>query len=393
MSSLLIQSSPKVAVVHDWLVLSGGDVRVLEQIFECFPDADMFATIDFLPEKDRGFLRGKSVQTSFIQSLPRAKKWHWYYMALMPIAIEQFDFSGYDIIITSHHAVAKGIIVNPDQLHISYIHSPMRFAWDLQSYYFQNFGFNRGIKALLARLIFHYLRIWDCRATNGVDELIANSHFIVRRIQKTYRRPAQVIYPPVNVDVFQLHEQKEDFYLTAGSMNPFKRVDLVVEAFANMPNRKLYVIGKGPDLEKVKSKAGPNVEFLGYQPLEVLVDYMQRAKAFVYAAPEDFGIIIGEAQACGTPVIAFGKGGSLEIVRDVEFDHPTGVLFPEQTVTAVVSAVERFEAEQARFLPQNCRDNALRFSPETFRTALKDFVQEKWQAFKAGIAQTSNSSQ
>ena len=375
-------SSPKIAVIHDWLVTFGGAERVLEHILSCFPEADLYVVIDFLPEHHRQFLQGRVIKTSFIQYLPFAKSKYWNYLPLMPLAVEQFDLCDYDIIISSSHVVAKGVIAEPDQLHISYIHSPIRFAWDLQSYYLKAFGYQHGLKSLFARLIFHYLRIWDSRTANSVDILLANSHFIARRIVKTYRREALVIYPPINTDTFSFHKEKEDFYLTASFMNPFKKIDLIVEAFTAMPNQQLVVIGDGPDFRNIQSKAGANVTFLGYQPVEELRDYMQRAKAFIFAAPEDFGIIMAEAQACGTPVIAYSKGGAVEIVRGLEEENPTGVLFSQQTVDCLVQAIEKFEVENYRISAENCRKNSLRFAPIHFQEALKLCVQENWSQFK-----------
>ncbi len=375
-------STPKIAIVHDWLVTSGGAERVLESIMSCFPEAHLYVLIDFLPEPHRQFLQGKVIKTSFIQNLPFAKSKYWNYLPLMPLAVEQFDLSDYDIILSSSHIVAKGVIVEPDQLHISYIHSPIRFAWDLQNYYLTAFGYQRGLKSLLARLLFHYLRIWDSRTANSVDILLANSHFIARRIVKTYRREASVIYPPINTEIFSFYKEKKDFYLTASFMNPFKKIDLVVESFTAMPNQQLVVIGDGPDFRKIQSKAGANVTFLGYQPLEKLIEYMQKAKAFIFTAPEDFGIIMAEAQACGTPVIAYSKGGAVEIVRGLEQEKPTGVLFSQQSVDCLVEAVEQFEKENYRISAENCRANALRFAPIYFRSALELCVRESWLHFE-----------
>lgn len=375
-------SSLKIAVVHDWLVTSGGAERVLEQILSCFPQADLYVVLDFLPSEHKQFLKGRAIKTSFIQHLPLAKRMYWYYLPLMPLAVEQLDLSDYDIIISSSHVVAKGVITGPDQLHISYVHSPIRFAWDLQKYYLATFGYERGIKSLLARLLFHYVRIWDSRTANGIDAFIANSYFIARRILKTYRREATVIYPPINTDTFSIRTDKQDFYLTASFMNPFKKIDLVVEAFANIPSKQLIVIGDGPDFRKIQSKAGANVQFLGYRPNEELRDYMQRAKAFIFAAPEDFGIIMAEAQACGTPVIAYGKGGAVEIIRGLEHENPTGVLFAQQTVACLVEAIAQFEMNLHRISSHDCRENALRFSPTQFQEALKLLVEENWSEFK-----------
>ena len=357
----------KVAIVHDWLVVSGGAEKVLQQIIECFPDADLFSLVDFL--EDRSIVRGKPVQTSFIQHLPFARRRYRGYLPLMPLAIEQFDLASYDLIITSSYAVAKGVLVGPDQTHVSYVHSPIRYAWDLQHQYLRESHLTRGMRSWAARALLHYLRNWDSRSANSVDQLLCNSHFVARRIMKTYRRDACVVAPPVDVQGFELRAEKEDFYLCASRMVPYKRIDLIVEAFAAMPERRLVVIGDGPQMADVRAKATPNVSVLGYQPFEVLRDHMQRAKAFVFAAEEDFGIAILEAQACGTPVICYGKGGVLETVVPLGEPEPTGIYFPEQTVQSLSAAVTAFDRSIDRFTPQACRKNAERFSPTVFRRA------------------------
>ncbi|MFL9871606.1 glycosyltransferase family 4 protein [Paraburkholderia megapolitana] len=357
----------RVAIVHDWLVAPGGAEKVLEQIIQCFPDADLFSLVDFL--EDRTPVRGKPVTTSFIQRLPFARRRYRGYLPLMPLAIEQFDLSDYDLIITSSYAVAKGVLVGPDQTHVSYVHSPMRYAWDLQHQYLREARLMRGPRSWATRALLHYLRGWDARSANGVDCLIANSHFVARRMLKTYRRNAVVIAPPVDVHNFELREHKDDFYLTASRMVPYKRMDLIVEAFTAMPQRKLIVIGDGPQMAELRAKAGPNVQILGYQPFAVLKDHMQRAQAFVFAAEEDFGIAVVEAQASGTPVIAYGKGGALETVVPLGEAQPTGVHFAQQSVSAVLDAVDRFERHRAAISPAACRANAERFSAATFRRA------------------------
>ncbi|WP_322071134.1 glycosyltransferase family 4 protein [Paraburkholderia bannensis] len=357
---------PRVAIVHDWLVTYAGAERVLEQIIDCFPDADLFSVVDFVDDKDRGFLRGKRATTSFIQRLPKARTRYRAYLPFMPLAIEQLDVSGYDVVISSSHAVAKGVLTGPDQYHISYVHSPIRYAWDLQHQYLQESKLTRGPKSMLARLILHYIRNWDVRTANSVDQFVANSEFIARRIHKVYQRDADVVYPPVDVDSFELETHKEDFYLTASRLVPYKKIDLIVEAFARMPDKRLVVIGDGPDMQKVRAKAGANVEVMGYQPFSVLHDRMRRAKAFVFAAEEDFGISVVEAQACGTPVIAYGKGGALETVRDTG-SRPTGLFFEEQRADAIIAAVETFERDPKRFRAEDCRENAERFSSAHFR--------------------------
>jgi glycosyltransferase involved in cell wall biosynthesis len=372
----------RVAIVHDWLVTYAGAERVLEQMIRVLPQAELFSLVDFLPAPERDFIQGKSVTTSFVQRLPQAKSGYRRYLPLMPLAIEQFDLSSYDIVISSSYAVAKGVITGPDQLHICMCYSPIRYAWDLQHQYLRESGLEHGLKGWATRALLHYVRNWDARTSNGVDAYIAISDFIRRRIRKVYRRDSTVIYPPVDTSAYELWKQKDDFYLTASRLVPYKKVDLIVRAFAAMPDKRLVVIGDGPDFEKVRSRAGPNIELLGYQPFEVLRDRMQRAKAFVFAAEEDFGIVPVEAQACGTPVIAYGKGGVLETVRGLECDAPTGVFFETQTSEALATAVVRFEREATRFSPASIRDNALHFCIKRFRNEFLGFVEAHLEAFR-----------
>lgn len=380
-------TSTKVAIVVDWLTTYAGSERVLEQIISCYPQADVFAVIDFVPEESRGFLQGKKPVTTFIQKLPGARRFARHYLPLMPLAVEQLDLSEYDLILSSSHAVAKGVIVGPDQLHISYVHSPIRYAWDLQHQYLKESGLDKRPIGWLARWFLHKIRLWDVRTQFGVDEFLANSRFIARRIHRVYGRDATVIYPPVDVDAFSLYEAKEDFYFTASRMVPYKRMDLIVEAFLSMPDKTLVVIGDGPDFEKIRGKAASNIRLLGYQPFSVLREHMQRAKAFVFAAEEDFGITPVEAQACGTPVIAFGKGGALETVRglDAVGVGPTGVFFNEQSVPSILDAVQRFEAHQAQFTPAFIRQHAEQFSVKYFRERYAGFVDEAWDRWRSSM--------
>lgn len=378
-----MNSKNSIALVCDWLVTYAGAERVVESIFDVYPESELYSLVDFVPEKQRAFLKKKSAKTTFIQKLPLAKSKYQKYLPLMPLAIEQLDVSKHDVVLSSSHAVAKGVLTGPDQLHISYVHSPIRYAWDLQHQYLREAGLNKGFKGWLAKLFLHKIRTWDYRTANGVDHFIANSHFIARRIKKVYGREATVIYPPVAVQDFPLVEEKEDFYFTASRMVPYKRMDLIVEAFSKMPDKRLIVIGDGTEFDKIKSKAGSNVELLGYQSFSVLKEHMQKAKAFVFAAEEDFGITPVEAQACGTPVIAFGKGGALETVRPLGVAEPTGLFFKEQTVDALCAAIETFESESKAFSAQTCRKNAEKFSTERFERELEDFVNEKWAEFSA----------
>lgn len=371
----------KIALIHEWFVSYVGSERVIEQILAIYPQADLYAIVDFLPAADRGFLNSKPVHTSFIQHLPFAKSHYRDYLPVMPLAVEQFDVSDYDMVISSSHAVAKGVLTGPDQLHISYVHSPMRYAWDMQHEYLKASGLDKGLKGGLARLLLHNIRMWDYRTANGVDYFAANSRFIARRIMKVYRREAMVIYPPVNISEFPLVEKKDDFYLTASRMVPYKKVDLIVEAFARMPEKHLIVIGDGPELNKIKSKAKKNVELLSSQSRVVLRDHMQKARAFIFAAQEDFGIMPLEAQASGTPVVAYGRGGAQETIRGLWQPQPTGVFFDEQTTEAIIQAVDLFEKNQYRINPQACRANAERFAPERFRSEFSQFVELSWELF------------
>ncbi|MFL9937029.1 glycosyltransferase family 4 protein [Paraburkholderia sp. RL18-103-BIB-C] len=362
----------KVAIVHDWLVVSGGAEKVLKNIIECFPKADIFAIVDFL--EDRDCVKGKSVKTSFIQQMPFARRRYRAYLPLMPIAIEQVDLSAYDLVISSSHAVAKGVLTGPNQIHVSYVHSPIRYAWDLQHQYLREAHLATGLKSVMARVLLHYVRGWDSRSANGVDHLLANSQFIARRIRKAYQREATVIYPPVDLKNMTMSTQKDDFYVTASRMVPYKRIDLIVQAFSRIPQRRLVVIGDGPEMKRIRSLAAENVTILGQQPSGVLVDHLRRARAFVFAAEEDFGIAVVEAQACGTPVIAFGKGGVLESVVGLPLERPTGVFFGEQTPESLMGAIIRFEKNASLFDPRQCRANAERFSSENFKAALMTFI-------------------
>lgn len=371
----------KTAIIQDWLVTYAGAERVLEQIIHSYPEANLFSLIDYIPAKERAFLSNKKIETSFVQQLPYCKKKYRQYLPFMPLAVEQFDLSGYNLVISSSHAVAKGVITGPDQLHISYVHSPMRYAWDLQHQYLRESELNKGLKGWIAKFILHYMRQWDVRTANGVDYFVANSQFIARRIWKVYRREAAVIYPPVDVEAFTPLSTKEDFFLTASRMVPYKKIDVIVEAFSQMPDKKLIVIGDGPDFHKIKAKAGKNVKLLGYQPFAVLKDYMQRARAFVFAAEEDFGITPVEAQACGTPVIAYGKGGATETIMGLNTSNPTGVFFEEQNPAAIIKAIRIYEAEENNIKPGYCRKNAERFSNDRFKTEFQHFVNERVKEF------------
>lgn len=369
----------KVAVVCDWLVVYAGAEKVLEQILNIYPEADLFALVDFLDKDKRNFIQNKKVTTTFIQKLPKAKTKYRNYLPLMPLAIEQLDLSKYDLVISSSHCVAKGILTGPNQVHISYVHSPIRYAWDLQHQYLKEAGLTKGLKGWIAKIILHYMKIWDTRTSNGVDYFIANSEFVAKRIWKCYRRKADVIYPPVDVEAFEYCDKKDDFYLTASRMVPYKKMDLIVEVFTKMSDKKLIVIGDGPDFDKIQkiAEGHNNIKLMGYQPFKVLKEHMQKAKAFVFAAEEDFGITPVEAQACGTPVIAYGRGGALETVRGLGIkDKPTGIFFEKQNKDSVIKAINYFENNKGKIQFKDCRENALSFGIDNFKDRLKEYIKE-----------------
>ena len=364
----------KIAIVHEWLVTYAGSERVLAEMLKCIPEADLYSLVDFLPECERSFLMGKSVKTSFLQNMPLARKIFRHYLPLMPLAIEQFDLSAYDVVISSSHAVAKGVITGPNQIHICMCYSPIRYAWDMQHQYLSSMNIKNSFKKIVARIFLHYMRLWDVRTASGVDQFIAISKYIKKRIWKVYRRESTVIYPPVDIDRFEISAEKDDFYITASRFVPYKHIPLIIDAFRQLPDRHLIVIGDGPEFEQCKSTAPENVSLLGWQPTEVIIEKMQRASAFIFAAEEDFGIAPLEAQACGTPVIAFGRGGALETIRGIEFENPTGVFFYEQNADEIVSAIKRFEKMKTEISPEACRKNAEKFSSQVFQNEFKKFI-------------------
>lgn len=355
----------KTALVYDWFAeVSGGGEKAFEAIYNLFP-SPIYTLL-----QDPGSLKGRSFAdekffSSFIQRLPCSLKYYRQYLPFYPLAIEQFDLSAYDLILSCSHCAAKGVLTHADQIHLCYCYTPMRYAWDLTHQYLQD---QKGVKGKLARFFLHYLRLWDVQSAGRVDAFSAISRHVAKRIQKTYGREATVIYPPVNTDFFEMRTKKEDFYIAASRMVPYKKMDLIVEAFSGMPDKKLIVIGDGPDFEKVKSKATKNIEMLGNQPDVELRNYLQRAKALIFAPIEDFGILPVEAQACGTPVIAFGKGASLETVkRDI-----TGVFFEEQTPDSIREAVKRFETIELN--PTLIRAHAVTFNPQRFSQEFSAWV-------------------
>lgn len=364
----------KTAIVHDWLIALGGAEKCLKSIYSIYP-SDLYT----LTAKDESIkalgIEPNKVFQSFIKNFPLANKIYRSYLPFFPFAIEQFDLSEYDLVISSSHAVAKNVLTHANQLHICYCYTPMRYAWDLYFQYLKETNLMKGFKGFLAKTILHYLRIWDNTSASRVDHFIAISQYIAKRIKKIYGRDSTVIYPPVDIEAFQLNPKKEDFYLVVSRLVPYKKVDLIVEAFSCFPEKKLVVIGDGPDLKKIKKIATKNVDFLGEQPFEAVKDYLQKAKALIFATREDFGIVPVEAQACGTPVIAFGEGGALETVIDRE----TGIFFKEQKVDSVVEAIKKIEISNTLASPARIRKNAERFSKEIFEINFKRFVDDKLQ--------------
>ncbi|MFC4475901.1 glycosyltransferase [Flavobacterium chungangensis] len=367
----------KKALISDWYYVNGGAEKVIHSINSVWNDFDHFALIDFLSDEDRNFiLNGKKVKTSFIQKFPTVKKNHRKFLQLFPIAIEQFDLSDYDLIISSSSAVAKGIKVKKEQLHICYCHSPMRYAWDLREQYLEDAGLTKGLKGLYAKFVLDKMQKWDLSNSENVDYFIANSKYIAQRIKKTYNKDSVVIYPPVDVDFFSLEETKEDYYLTASRLVPYKKIQLTVEAFNELPDLKLIVAGEGPELEKLKKVAKSNIEFVGFVENKKLRSLMQKAKAFIFAAEEDFGIIPVEVQACGTPVIALSKGGTLETV----VENQTGIFFDEQTAEKIKEAVIHFGTKN--FDPKIIREHAIKFSKQRFENEIREFVDIKFKEYQ-----------
>ncbi len=358
-----------LALVHDWCPSFRGGERVVAEICRLYPQAEIHTLFDFLPsEVKREHFPGAHFHVSPANSLPGVKS---YYRALFfacPFLIEQFDVTGYDAVVSSSAAFARGVITRPDQPHLCYVHSPPRYAWDEQFSYLRQAGLGYGPLGLIYRRMLHRLRIWDARTAHGPDLMLANSNYVRARIRRTYGRDAEVVYPPVDVASFAFTPGKDDYYVTASFLAPYKRTDLVIEAFNAMQERRLHVIGEGQQSKALRRMAGRNVVFRGFLPHEDYVREVSRARALVFAGCEDFGIALAEAQASGAPLIAFGRGGARDIVRPLgECSAPTGVLFREQTAAAVKEAVERFEAGAHAISAEACHENAQRFSPERFR--------------------------
>lgn len=358
----------RIAIVHDWLVVNAGAEKVLKSIYELYPTADLFSLVDFLSLKDKKDIfddEKKIINTSFIQSFPNSKKYFRYYLPLFPKAIESFDLSSYDLIISSSWAVAKGIKKIKNQKHICYCHTPIRYAWDLYDEYTNSL---KQPKKFFVELTLKYIRNWDIRTLDRVNYFIANSNFVKDRIKKTYDLDSVVIYPPVDTDIFTLKESKEDYYLTASRLVPYKKTKLIVEAFNAMPNKKLIVIGDGEEFDTIRKIASNNITVLGYQSQHNLVNYMKNAKAFLYAAIEDFGIVPIEAMSCGTPVIALNEGGTKETVKNLK----TGLHFKRQNISDIIRSVNDFE--KLKFDYKNISLYANEFNDTRFKNEFTNFI-------------------
>lgn len=369
----------KSAIVHDWMVTPiGGAENVLKEIYSLFPAPIYTLAYDSKVWIGTNFENAK-IESSFINRLPGSPKKFRSYLPLFPSAVERFDLSSYKVILSSSHCVAKGIRCTSDQLHICYCYTPMRYAWDLSEEYLKEAKLQKGFKGFAARYFLHRLQKWDARSSVRVNYFIAISHFVADRIRRFYRRPATVIYPPVDTDYFQLGNRKENFYLTASRLVPYKKIDLIVEAFSQRPDRKLIVVGDGPEMKRLKRLATGNIEILGYQSNAVLLDLMQRAKAFVFAAIEDFGILPVEAMATGTPVIALRQGGAAETV----IDGITGLFFENQDISSINQAIDRFEKKND-WDSEIIRKHALQFSTARFRQEYQSYVENCFVKFLHG---------
>lgn len=358
----------KVAIVHHWFVAYRGGEKVIEELCSLFPEADLFAHVvdrSVLPPS----LSSRKITSTWINSLPFAKRLYKNYLPLMPLALEQLDLRGYDLVLSCESGPAKGVITSPDTLHICYCNTPMRYVWDMYHDYLAQ---SCRIKRFLMAPLLHYLRIWDRLSADRVDYFIANSGNVARRIFKHYRRKSEVVYPPVDVDAFFISEGVEDFYLMVGQLVGYKRADLVVKAFARS-GKRLVVIGDGEQMPMLRKIAGANITLMGWQPEEVLRDHYARCRALVFPGEEDFGIVPVEAMASGRPVIAFGRGGALETV----IEGMTGIFFHEQTEESIRDAVIKFEGMDEQFIPAYIRNHALKFSKEMFRTAMMGIIESR----------------
>ncbi len=369
----------KKALIHDWYTQYGGAERCIESFTNIWDDFDHFTLVDTLTEQQRKkILKGKNSKTSFIEKLPFGKKKYRSYLPFFPLAIEQFDLSEYEVILSSSSSIAKGVLTRPDQLHITYMHSPMRYAWDLYFQYLKESGLNKGIKGFIAKYLLHKIRIWDIITLNRPNYYITNSKFVASRIKKLYNKESIVIYPPVDTEAFNLSEITDDYFITCSRMVPYKKIDLIVEAFSKT-NKKLIVIGDGPDFKKIKKIATKNIELKGYLNNDEKIALLKKARAFIFMALEDFGISPVEAQACGIPVIAYSEGGALETIKgayasETNVINKTGVFFKKQTTESLIEAISYFETYEKEFDKKIIRENSERFSVKRFEKEIKSAI-------------------
>jgi len=377
------ERKPRVALVHDWLETPGGAELVLKELLAVFPGADIFTMIDQRSPEHRDSLGNARITTSWLQKIRGIKRSYRSWLPAMPLALRSLDVSNYDIVISNSHAVAKGIRTHKRQLHICYCLSPMRYAWDLKAQYLHEAGLDHGAKGMLASAMLERMRRWDLANTRGVNAFATLSNYIAARIERAYGRSSVVIYPPVDTEYFTPGDApRENFFVTSSRFVPYKRVDMIVAALRMIADRKLVVIGDGPDEQKIRAAAGGNVEFAGRLTREEVRGYLRRARAYLYAAEEDFGIAPVEAQACGTPVIAFGRGGVTETIRGLDDAAPTGILYAEQTAESLAAAIRQFELLKTPIGAARCRENALRFKAETFRDEMRAFVTARDEEFR-----------
>ncbi|MCS7245960.1 MAG: glycosyltransferase [candidate division WOR-3 bacterium] len=355
----------KIALLHDWIIDIAGSEVVFKALCEIFKDADIWTIVYDKRSIEKLGINDRKVFHSLAQYLPFSKKLYRYYFFLYPIIVEQINLSKYDIIISSSHSYIKGVLKQSHQIHICYCHTPIRYSWDL---YFQYMESINLFFRILSAYFLHKIRIWDYISAQRIDYFIANSNFVANRIKKIYNKPAHVIYPPVEIEKFEVETKKEDFYITIGRMVPYKKIDVIVKAFSKLKDRKLIVIGSGPEMKKIKKLSNKNVEILGYQTQENLKNYLKKAKAFIFMAEEDFGILPVESQACGTPVIAYRKGGVIETI----IENKTGIFFNSQDEESLIDGILRFEKIENNFDPYEIRKNAERFSKERF---IKEFME------------------